>query len=281
MKRTGGEGDWRTWLTNTVSAWDNLKARNGAEAQKPPYVDYAAEAAFTLLDDEITTKYDVADKHKYPATVPEILGAVDKSGKQTKKGKYQLNAEEAQKWDLRLENEVIKKYESLEWVPAAFARQGAIFDTLRSGLYNTVKVKLFDAQGERLLNTMRNSGRDDLMNQADSLEDQAKDFWKAKKQQELDGADEIMIRRYATSVSYARKYNVKNPAITKAIGRLAYYTDIIGDAKMQQYVTNAPDPTTKGATKLTYSQNQYVQTRPGLTALPAAQGDSKPLPASP
>ena len=50
---------------------------------------------------------------------------------------------------------------------------------------------------------------------------------------------------------------------------------------MQQYVTNTPDPTTKGATKLTYSQNQYVQTRPGLTALPAAQGNATPLPASP
>ena len=90
-----------------------------------------------------------------------------------------------------------------------------------------------------------------------------------------------MVRRYATSVAYARKYNVKNPAITKAIGRLAYYTDIIGDAKMQQYVTNSPDPTTKGASKLPYTSNMYVQTRPGLTVLPAAQGDSKPLPASP
>jgi hypothetical protein len=136
-------------------------------------------------------------------------------------------------------------------------------------------------QQEKLLDTMRNSGRDDLMNKADELEDAAKDFWKKKKQQELDGADEIMIRRYATGVAYARKYNVKNPAITKAIGRLAYYTDIIGDAKMQQYVTNTPDPTTQGATKLQYSPNMYVQTRPGLTALPVAQGDAKPLPASP
>jgi hypothetical protein len=91
-----------------------------------------------------------------------------------------------------------------------------------------------------------------------------------------------MIRRYATAVAYARKFNVKNPAITKAIGRLAYYTDIIGDAKMQQYVTNTPDPTQKGAAqKLPYTANQYVQTRPGLTALPAAQGDAKPLPAVP
>lgn len=277
MKRAGGEGDTKTWLSNTVAAWEGLKARNGAEAQKAPYVDYAAEAAFTLVDEEITAKFDVADRHKYPATVPEILGDT-KTGK---KGKYEVNAEEAQKWDLKLENEVIKKYESVEWVPAAFARRGAIFDTLRTGLYNTVKVKLFSADQERVLNTMRNSGRDDLMNKADGLEDAAKDFWKKKKQQELDGADELMVRHYATSVAYARKFNVKNPAITKAVGRLAYYTDIVGDAKMQQYVTNAPDPTNKGASKLSYSPNLYVQTRPGLTALPVAQGDARPLPAAP
>ena len=69
--------------------------------------------------------------------------------------------------------------------------------------------------------------------------------------------------------------------ITKAIGRLAYYTDIIGDANMQKYVTNTPDPTTKGATKLSYTPNMYVQTRPGLTTLPTAQGSATPLPASP
>ena len=282
MKKVGNEGDVKTWLTNTVAAWDRLKAQSNADAQKPPYVDYAAESAFTLIDEEITQKYDVPSKHTYSGSVPDILG--DGKGK---KGKYQINADEAQKYDLRLENEVVKKYESLEWVPAAFARQGAIFDTLRTGLYNTLvgkgagKVSLMTPQQEKLLNTMRNSGRQDLMDKADQLEDAAKDFWKQKKQQELDGADEIMVRRYATAVAYARKYNVKNPAITRAIARLAYYTDIIGDAKMQQYVSNTPDPTTKGASKLTYTSNMYVQTRPGLTALPAAQGDAKPLPASP
>lgn len=283
MKKAAGEGDYRAWLASTVSAWDTFKARSGDEAQKPPYVDYAAEAAFTLIDEEITAKFDAASKHTYSGSVPDILG--DGKGK---RGKYQVNAEEAQKWDLKLESEVVRKYKSLEIVPAAFARQGAIFDTLRAGLYNTVvgtgagRVRLMSAEQERLLNTMRNSGRDDLMNKADELEDAAKDFWKQKKQQELDGADEIMVRRYATAVAYARTYNVKNPAITRAIGRLAYYTDIIGDAKLQSYVSNTPDPTREGGgSKLSYSTNMYLQTRPGLTALPVAQGDSKPLPASP
>ena len=133
----------------------------------------------------------------------------------------------------------------------------------------------------KLLDTMRNSGRDELMNKADALEDAVKDRWKLGKQKELDGADELMVRHYGTAVAYARKYNVKNTAITRAIGRLAYYTDIIGDAKMQQYVTNAPDPTNKTGGKLTYTPNMYVQTRPGLTSLPPAQGNAISLPVAP
>lgn len=287
MKKVGNESDWKTWLSQTVTAWDKLKASGSTDAQKPPYVDYAAEAAFTLLDDEITQKFDVPAKHVYAGSVADVLG--DGKGK---KGKFQLNSEEAQKYDLRLEQEVIRKYESLDWVPAAFARQGQIFDTLRSGLYNTVtytgpnpvptgKIRLMTLQQEKLLETMRNSGRDDLMTKADELEDATKDFWKQKKQQELDGADEVMIRRYATSVAYSRKFNVKNSHVTRAVGRLAYYTDIIGDAKMAQYVGNTPDPTNKGASKLTYTPFMYVQTRPGLTVLPAAQGAASPIPASP
>ena len=287
MKQVGGEGDYKVWLQQTVTAWDNYKAKGGADAQKPPTVDYAAEAAFTLIDDEVTAKWDVPSKHVYGGSVSDVLG-----DGAAKKGKYQLNADEANKYDLRFENEVIKKYESLDWVPAAFARQGAIWDTLRSGLYNTTtytgpnpvptgKIRLLTTQQEKLLETMRNSGRDALMTKADETEDKVKDFWKQKKQQELDGADEIMVRRYATSVAYARKFNVKNPAVTRAVGRLAYYTDIIGDAKLAQYVGNTPDPTNKGSSKLNYTTNMYVQTRPGLTTLPAAQGGAAPIPASP
>src|SRR5690606_18450857 len=87
MKKTAGERDYRAWLASTVTAWDGFHARSGAEAQKPPYVDYAAEAAFTLLDEEIASKFETAAKHQYPATVPEILG----DPKTGKKGKYQLN----------------------------------------------------------------------------------------------------------------------------------------------------------------------------------------------
>ena len=180
---------------------------------------------------------------------------------------------------------MIKKYESLEWVPTAIARQGAIYDTLRSGLYNMVSRSTSSSppQEKAFLKTLRDSGRPELEETADKIEDGKTDFWRQKKQQELDGADQVMVKRYASAVAYARKYNIRNPQLSRAVSRLAYYTDIIsgGDAKMAEYVTSTPDPTNKGATKLTYSPRQYVQTRPGLAALPPPQGNASPLPAAP
>ncbi|MDB4945246.1 MAG: domain protein putative component of TonB system, partial [Labilithrix sp.] len=234
-------------------------------------------------------------KHKYARNVNDIFGEAEVDAKTKKailgpdgkpkmktKGKYQANAAEAEKWDLALDA-MIKKYESLEWVPTAIARQGAIYDTLRTGLYNVVKVKLFSTAMEQTLKTMHDSGRPDLDERANNLEDAMQDFWRQKKQQELDGADAVMVKRYASAVAYARKFNIRNATLTRAVSRLAYYTDIIsgGDAKMAEYVTSTPDPTNKGQTKLTYAPRQYVQTRPGLSALPPAQGNAAALPAAP
>ena len=299
MKRSVADPAYRGWFKSTVSAWDNYRARapvkdNKSEAQSPPYVDYAAEADFTLLDEQITASYDAPEHHKYPPNLADIFGEYesDKAGKailgpdgkpkMKRKAKYQANAAEAEKWDLELDK-LIKKYESLEYVPTAIARQGSLYDTLRTGLYNMVKVELFTPKEKAFIKSLRASGRPDLDATADALEDAKTDFWRKKKQQELDGADQVMVKRYASAVAYARKYNIRNAQLSRAVSRLAYYTDIIsgGDAKMAEYVTSTPDPTNKGATKLTYAPRQYVQTRPGLSALPPPQGNAVALPAAP
>ena len=116
-----------------------------------------------------------------------------------------------------------------------------------------------------------------------AIENETKRLERQKKQQELDGADQFMVKRYALAVAYARKFNIRNPQLSRAVSRLAYYTDIIsgGDAKMAEYVTSTPDPTNKGATRLPYSPRQYVRTRPGLAALPPPKGNAAPLPAAP
>ena len=55
-----------------------------------------------------------------------------------------------------------------------------------------------------------------------------------------------------------------------------------GDAKMKELVTTVPDPDpAKKGQNLSYSPRQYVQTRPGLGALPPPEGKASPLPVAP
>jgi hypothetical protein len=291
LKKTAGDGGYHQWFKTTITAWEFLD-RAGApskdgkkDSQLPPYADYGAEAEFTLLDEEIHEKYDYdTGHHHYAGTVPDILGQYDpKTGKNIKKGKYQIDAEDADKYDKALEH-ISRTYPSLEWVPAAIARQGSLYDSLRTGLYNTVPpaLKFFTPQQEALLKRLENSGRDDLAEQADNLRSTVKEGWRAKTEAELNGSDTLMVRRYATAVTLARKYNVRSAWVSRAIARLAYYTDIIGDAKMREYTTGTNDPTDPNKQgKLDYKDGQFVQSRPGLTAVPPGEAKAEPLPVAP
>ena len=89
-----------------------------------------------------------------------------------------------------------------------------------------------------------------------------------------------MVRKYAQAVYLGRRYNVRNTWVNRAISKLAYYTDIIGDAKLKEYVTATTDPT-DASKKLDYKDQMYPQSRPGLGATPPASGGALPLPVAP
>ena len=91
-----------------------------------------------------------------------------------------------------------------------------------------------------------------------------------------------MIRYYAQA-RRRRTYNIRNQWTARAIARLAYYTDIIGDAKMASTSTRRPTrPTRAHSRKLTYTNGMYVQTRSGprRSRLPP-NGTAGPLPVAP
>jgi hypothetical protein len=72
-------------------------------------------------------------------------------------------------------------------------------------------------------------------------------------------------------VVLARRYSVSNPEVTRAIRRLAFFTDVIGEAKMQQYTGTIKD--------LNYTAGMFPRMRPGQDAAPTPQGLPTPLPA--
>ena len=66
-------------------------------------------------------------RKSYSGALDDVLGTFDvKTGARLKPGKYSKDAEEADKYDKLLEH-IVRTYLSLEFVPAALARQGAAF----------------------------------------------------------------------------------------------------------------------------------------------------------
>ena len=82
-----------------------------------------------------------------------------------------------------------------------------------------------------------------------------------------------MIDRYANSVALGRRYNVSGPPVVRAIRRLAFVTELIGEAKMQQF--------TAGVKDLSYSDGMFLRMRPGQSGSPAPEGMPEPAPALP
>ena len=111
------------------------------------------------------------------------------------------------------------------------ARQGSLYDSLRTGLYNTrpPELKIFDAKTEAIIKRAENSDNPDLQEKADAARVNAQKAWRDKRDQELNSADSIMIERYANAVVLAKRYNVANPQVIRSIRRLAFFTDVIGD----------------------------------------------------
>ncbi len=290
MKKVGNTPDYRPAMKTTIAAWEffdrqNTKGTNGAkESQLPPYSDYGAEAEFTLVDEEIRDKFDYeTNHHRYAGAVDDIVGEYDASGALKKQGKFQASVKEAAQYKDKLDA-IVSKYKSVEWTPAAIARQGTLYDSLRTALYETrpPALKYFTAQQENLLKQLESSGRDELQEKADKYRDDKKDAWRERRDREIAGADEVAVNRYVTAVTIARQFNVRNAAVQHAVARLAYLENVTGDGKMKEYVSKVVDPTDADRKRtVTYNDGMFMQARSGLTATPAISGRPLPTPVAP
>src|SRR5262249_1757688 len=138
--------------------------------------------------------------------------------------------------------------------------------------------KYFTPKQEAQLKKMEDSGNDKLADMADNIRTTIKENWRSLKESELAGSDQLMVRKYASAVAIARKYNTRSEAVERAIAKLAYYTDISGEAKMAEYVAQAKDDQGK---PIEYRPGMYVQSRPGVTATPPPDGNAPLQPLAP
>ena len=259
-------GDTNKWWNTTIDAFEKWKRVAPAEGGKNSALgskeaNMAAEADFTMRDEEISRAFDYeSGHHRYKGTMVEVIN------------QYQKDAVEAKRWFDKLQH-IVDAYVSPEWTTASIARQGSLYDSMRTGLYNTraPELKIFDAKTEAIIKRAENSDNPDLQEKADAARVGAQKAWKDKREQELNSADSIAVERYANAVVLAKRYNVANPQVIRAIRRLAFLTDVVGEAKMKQY--------TLGVKELNYTEGMFPRMRPGISSAPPGSGTPAPLPA--
>ena len=277
MRKAGRDPKAADWCKQTIQAFGKYKGSAGtgeggkSKALASLQADMAAECEYNVLDEKLKNDWDYAGgKHRYDGVIDKIKAA------------YEKDLNKANEYHDQLQH-VITEYESVPWSIAARARQGSLYDSCRTGLYNAREpgLKLYTPQEERTLKQADESGRDDLAEKADAFRQNRRMTWKASREKLLDDADKVMIRRYIEAVLYAKAGKVRNGAVDFAIQRLAFFTDIIGDAKMRQLSQGVLDPSTKPAKPFEYKDGVFLRTRPGMTPPLTPDGLPAPLPVVP
>jgi hypothetical protein len=200
-------------------------------AVAPTEASLAAQREFSALDQEIATTFDYeAGFHHYQGTSVEVVAA------------YQNDADHAVTLYRKLQR-IVDVYQSPEWATAAIARQGSLYDSLRSGLYNTraPQLQIFDPQTEAILRKAEASDNPDLQEKARALREKVFNAWRDRRDQELNSADQIMIDRYGNAFVLARRYGVSGAGVARATRRLAFFADALGEPKMRSYTANVRD----------------------------------------
>jgi outer membrane protein assembly factor BamD (BamD/ComL family) len=269
LRRAGKDAKAAEWCKNTIGAFEKYKSTAKMEGGRSAALgslqaDMAAECAFAAIDERIHAEFDYdTGHHRYSGVIDKVVKAFNDDIKKAEGYFNQLQ-------------EVITKFESRPWSVAAKARQGSLYDSCRTGLYNARPpgLKLYTDKEEKLLKLAETSGRDDLQEQADAIRQKRREDWRAARERSLNDADKAMVKFYTEAVVFGRAFKVRNAAVDTAIQRLAFFTNILGDPKLREYSQGVVDPETKAPFQ--YSDGVFLRTRPGMA--PPLKSDDLPAP---
>jgi tetratricopeptide (TPR) repeat protein len=265
----------KDWCKNTRDAFEKYRTTVGLQDGKSkalgsPEADMAAECAYEAIDEKIKAEFDYdTAHHRYAGVIDKVKKAFDEDVKKAN----DVYFKELQS--------VTTTYLSRNWSVAARARQGSLYDSCRTGLFNARPpgLKLYTDKEEKLLKLAETSDRDDLQQQADAIRQKRREDWRSARERSLNDADQAMVKFYAESIVWAKAWKVRNPAVDYAIRRLAFFTDIIGDAKMREWTQGIVDPETQKPFE--YQDGMFLRTRPGMTPPLTPDGLPAPLPVVP
>ena len=269
LRKAGRDPKAADWCKSTIGAFEKyrttakmIEGKNSAFGSLQ--ADMAAECAFGAIDERIHAEFDYdTGHHRYTGVIDKVVKAF---GDDLKKAEGYFNQLQ----------DVITKFESRPWSVAAKARQGSLYDSCRTGLFNARPpgLRLYSDKEEKLLKLAETSGREDLQEQADAIRQKRREDWRNARERSLNDADKAMVKFYTEAVVYGRAFKVRNAAVDTAIQRLAFFTNIMGDPKLREFSQGVVDPETKAPFQ--YSDGVFLRTRPGMA--PPLKSDDLPAP---
>ncbi len=246
----------RRWCNKAVKAFDAWLSKVGAaKATSTSQADMAAECAYRSIDQALRTGFDyAAGHHRYAGVITEVIKAFRRDVSIEAKARFaQLQT-------------VIEKYGSRRWAVAARARQGSVYDALRTGLYfaRPPALKLFTAKEQRLLNQLKSKCQrlNNCSATYDMFSTNRRIKWNQQRELLLADVDKAMVAAYVEAIVWARAWHVPLGQARGALTRLGWLTDVLGDARLRSYTSNIKVP---GTAKLfVYTDQMFLRMRPGL-----------------
>jgi len=267
--------NFRDWYKKTIDAFSFFAAGN-KDAKSSKQSDFGAEAAYFFINEKIEKDWDTV-----PGQTPKIK--YEGTGKEVIK-KLEADDKKRVGYISELEN-VVKTYISPKWTPVAYAREGSVNDTMRSALARS-KVQVIDPALDKQIAGIEDKARKTLDNpnaspedmasaekllaKADDLRQKANSEWKKRRDEYYAVLEPEMIDRYARAYLRGKQFNVKDPWVTKAVQRLAYYEDQLTTQKVGQYLIQVEKDY---APNFKYKPDMFKQARPGAISAPTPTVD--------
>ncbi len=285
MRRLGNDPKSDEWCQKTISGFEAYKGsapkndKGRSKAFGSTQAEMAAECDYRVIDEDLKKNFDYeSGHHRYSGVIVDVAKEFKKDVE-----------EDAKRYFDRLQT-VITKYESPRWAVASRARQGSLYDSCRTGLYNAREpgLKLYTDKEEKVLKQLDdlcvNQGNESACTKYEVFTANRRTKWREDRDKNLEGADKPMVSGYGQAIIWAREWKVGTREVDAAVGRLAFYTDILGDEKLREYtgiltVQSKDNPETREP--FVYADGMFLRMRRGLTADMPTTVLTSPLPASP
>ncbi len=269
IRKDAGDGSFRDWYKKTMDAFASYSAGN-PNAKSSRESDFGAEAAYFFIDEKIQKEWDSVPgqppRVKYEGDAKKVVALLESDDK-----KRRGYLEELEK--------IVKIYLSPKWTPVVYAREGSVNDVMRGALARS-KVEVLDPADKKKIDDLEKKAQKILDNEKSTPEDQATaqgllekidqiranttKAWIEKRAQYYAVLEPEMMDRYARGYLRGKQFNAKDPWITRAVQRLAYYEDQIAADKIGGYLATVE----KDFPGFKYHPYLFKGKRPGAVSAP-------------